>query len=145
MEVTKIKNGYFISQERYIKEILTSEGMANCNFVKTPMQERQDLSKIDGPIINETGYRSVIGKLLFAANHTRPDSHLQLVHSHDIYTNQKRNTMVPLSNYFDICRAQLIWELHIARLMATALLYLIATAMLTGEQTRVTASPQVAQ
>lgn len=73
MKFTKTKTGYHINQSKYIKEILEVFGMADCNPAKAPMVGNWDLDNDQSESVDETLYRSMIGKLLYAANYTRPD------------------------------------------------------------------------
>jgi hypothetical protein len=47
--------------------------MTDCNPAKVPMIGKWDLENDDSESVDETLYRSMIGKLLYAANYTRPD------------------------------------------------------------------------
>jgi hypothetical protein len=73
MKFTKTNNGYHINQAKYIGEILDVFGMTDRNPAKVPMIGKWDLENNDSESVDETLYRSMIGKLLYAANYTRPD------------------------------------------------------------------------
>jgi hypothetical protein len=57
---------FFISQTKYIKEILKRFGMEDCKLVINPMQTSCKLSKDDGSkSTDQRQYRSMIGSLLY--------------------------------------------------------------------------------
>jgi hypothetical protein len=65
--------GIFISQTKYIKEMLKKFGMVYCNPVSTPMQTSFKLSKDDkSKDAYHRLYRSTIGSLLYVTA-SRPD------------------------------------------------------------------------
>lgn len=73
LKVEQIKNGIFISQGKYAKEMLKKFNMQDCNPISTPMMTCCKLSKDDeSPIVDESLYRSMIGSLLYLTA-TRPD------------------------------------------------------------------------
>ncbi|VVT49825.1 uncharacterized protein SAPINGB_P002462 [Magnusiomyces paraingens] len=59
---------------RYIFDMLEEFGMQNCSSVKTPLPTRDlsDFSESDSAT-DASMYRSIIGKLIYAANCARPD------------------------------------------------------------------------
>lgn len=74
IEIKKSGNEYFLSQEKYIKDILKKFSMDSCNPIKTPME-------IGNPVISEKEvikgkqfpYRELIGALMYLSVATRPD------------------------------------------------------------------------
>ena len=57
-------DGTYITQSKYIKEILKKFGMEDSRLVGTPMSTRHNLSKDDDlKEADHTTYRSMIGKL----------------------------------------------------------------------------------
>ena len=73
IEVKRLKEGVFISQEGYAKDILKRFGMEDANPMNTPMEPGAKLSKNDeGVIIDENKYRSLVGSLRYLTC-TRPD------------------------------------------------------------------------
>ncbi|XP_069144581.1 uncharacterized mitochondrial protein AtMg00810-like [Solanum lycopersicum] len=75
LEVKKIEEGIFISQESYTKEIWKKFNMLGCNPVNTPMESGTKLSKFqDGEELDSTLFKSLIGSLRYLTC-TRPDIH----------------------------------------------------------------------
>ena len=73
MEVKQDHDGVFISQKKYIKEILKKFLMENCKSTSTPMNQKEKFSKNDGAEkTDESQYRSLIGCLMYLTA-TRPD------------------------------------------------------------------------
>ena len=59
-----MKHGIFITQSKYIKEILKNFGLEDSKPVNTPMVTALKLSKNDDSTkVNQTLYKSMIGKL----------------------------------------------------------------------------------
>ena len=64
LQVYQMKQGIFITQSKYIKEILKTFGMEDSKLVSTPMVTGHKLSKNDDSTnVNKTLYRSMIEKL----------------------------------------------------------------------------------
>ena len=64
LQIQQNKNGIYITQSKYIKEILKKFGMEDCKPVGTPMCTGLKLTKEDeSKEVDQTLYRSVIGKL----------------------------------------------------------------------------------
>ena len=62
----QLKHGIFVTQSKYIKEILKTIGLEDSKPVNTPMATRHKLSKNDESAkVNQAMYRSVIGKLQY--------------------------------------------------------------------------------
>ena len=73
LQISQQKNGIFISQSKYIKEMLKRFQMEDCKPVGTPMITGCRLSKDDeSPEVDQKLYRSMIGSLLYATA-SRPD------------------------------------------------------------------------
>lgn len=68
-----MKNGIFITQSKYVKEVLKTFGMEDSKPVGTPMVTGCKLTKEDdSALVDEKEYRSMIGKLHYVV-HNRPD------------------------------------------------------------------------
>ena len=68
-----MKDGIYITQSKYIKEILKKFGMEDSRPVGTPMSTRHNLYKNDdSKEVDQTTYISMIGKLQYVV-HTGPD------------------------------------------------------------------------
>jgi hypothetical protein len=73
LQICQRNKGIFISQEKYIREMLKKFGMTDCKPVSTPMQTSCKLSKDDdSKDADQRQYRSMIGSLLYVTT-SRPD------------------------------------------------------------------------
>jgi hypothetical protein len=73
LQICQRNQGIFISQTKYIREMLKRFGMEDCKPVSTPMQTSCKLSKDDdSKATNQRQYRSMIGNLLYVTT-SRPD------------------------------------------------------------------------
>jgi hypothetical protein len=72
-QVKQMREGIFISQEKYTKDLLKRFKIEECKPIKTPMPSNGhlDLDK-GGKSIDQTLYRSMIGSLL-SLTASRPD------------------------------------------------------------------------
>jgi hypothetical protein len=68
-----MKNGTFVSQEKYIKDMLKKFGMNKAKPISTPMGTNDNLdSDASGNMVDQKLYRSIIGSLLYVTA-SRPD------------------------------------------------------------------------
>ena len=73
IEVKQSKEGIFISQEGYAKEVLKRFNMANCKPISTPVECGAKLSKVDErEKVDPTYFKSLVGSLRYLTC-TRPD------------------------------------------------------------------------
>ncbi|KAK1408895.1 hypothetical protein QVD17_41029 [Tagetes erecta] len=73
IEVLRSKEGIFISQRKYILDLLAEVGMVDCKPSDTPMIINHKLKIIEGAkAANKERYQRLVGKLIYLA-HTRPD------------------------------------------------------------------------
>jgi Asp-tRNA(Asn)/Glu-tRNA(Gln) amidotransferase C subunit len=73
LQICQINQGIFISQTKYIIEILKRFGMEDCKPVTTPMQTSCKLRKDDdSKSTDQRQYRSTIGSLLYVKT-SRPN------------------------------------------------------------------------
>ena len=73
LQVQQLKHGIFISQVKYIKEMLKHFTMEDSKPGSTPMYTNTKLSRDDkAPSVDHSTYRSMIGGLLYLTA-TRPD------------------------------------------------------------------------
>jgi hypothetical protein len=75
LEVWQHKDEIFLSQGRYIIDILRRFGMMDCKFMSTPMT--MNLKKLsdaaaDSDLVDPTVYRLLVGSLMYLVN-TRPN------------------------------------------------------------------------
>ncbi|MDU5411039.1 MAG: reverse transcriptase domain-containing protein [Staphylococcus haemolyticus] len=75
MNLNVSSTGIVVNMEEYINNLLLEYGMADCNPVKTPANKTNldDLADSSDATCDEHEYRSVVGKLLYAANTVRYD------------------------------------------------------------------------
>lgn len=73
IEVLSHSNGLFLSQTKYILDILTKANMSHCKPASTPSTNSIHLNTTDGkPISNPKDYRSLVGGLQYLSL-THPD------------------------------------------------------------------------
>ncbi|GJW17184.1 ribonuclease H-like domain-containing protein [Tanacetum coccineum] len=73
LQVKQTEDGIFISQDKYVIEILKKFGFSDVKTASTPMETHKPLFKdIDGEDVDEHMYRSMIGSLMYL-NSSRPD------------------------------------------------------------------------
>ena len=72
-ELLRSKGGIFISQRKYILDLLTETGMIDCKPAETPIVTHHGLQMIEGEKLADRGqYQRLVGKLIYLA-HTRSD------------------------------------------------------------------------
>ena len=73
LQIKQQKNGIFISQSKYIKDLLQKFDLANAKSMKTPMSTSIKMDKDEsGKDVDITKYRGMIGSLLYLTA-SRPD------------------------------------------------------------------------
>ena len=73
LQIHQTKNGIFINQSKYCKELLKKFGMQNAKEISTPMSTSCYLDKDeDGKSVEESKYRGMVGSLLYLTA-SRPD------------------------------------------------------------------------
>ncbi|GJW71369.1 putative ribonuclease H-like domain-containing protein [Tanacetum coccineum] len=73
LQVKQKEDGIFISQDKYVTEILKKFGFTNVKTASTPMETQKPLLKdADGEDVDEHLYRSMIGSLMYLTS-SRPD------------------------------------------------------------------------
>jgi hypothetical protein len=73
IEVTQNPKYIFISQKKYIGELLNKFGMVECNPLSTPMEQNLKLTSKEGNEFEDaTKYRQLVGSLIYLTT-TRPD------------------------------------------------------------------------
>lgn len=73
IEVLRSNKGIFISQRKYILDLLAEAGMLDCNPAETPMMINHGLKIVDGAeLADRSQYQRLVGKLIYLS-HTRPD------------------------------------------------------------------------
>jgi hypothetical protein len=72
-QIKQLQEGTFISQTKYIQDILKKFGMMNAKPIKTPMGTNEHLDlDTGGKSVDQKVYRSIIGSLLYLCA-SRPD------------------------------------------------------------------------
>ena len=73
IEVVQSADGIFVSQRKYVQEILNRFQMSNCNSVSTPVEVGLKLIKEPGgKRVDSTLYKQIVGSLMYLTA-TRPD------------------------------------------------------------------------
>jgi len=73
LQIKQMKNGTFVSQEKYIKDMLKKFGMDDAKSISTPMGTNGNLDiNASGNMVDQKLYRSMIGSLLYVTA-SRPD------------------------------------------------------------------------
>ncbi|GKA03786.1 putative ribonuclease H-like domain-containing protein [Tanacetum coccineum] len=73
LQVKQKEDGIFISQDKYVTEILKKFGFTDVKTASTPMETQKPLLKdADGEDVDEHLYRSMIGSLMYLTS-SRPD------------------------------------------------------------------------
>ena len=63
-----------INQSQYLENVLTKFGMESCNPRSSPCEVKPQAYECDDQtVINEPGYRAIVGSLIYAMTCTRPD------------------------------------------------------------------------
>ncbi|CAL1359030.1 unnamed protein product [Linum trigynum] len=73
LEVHRSSQGLFVSQRKYILDLLDSAGFSDCVPCSTPMEQNLKLSRDQGEVMSDQSvYRSLVGSLIYLT-HTRPN------------------------------------------------------------------------
>ena len=73
IEVARSKQGIFLSQRKYVLDILTEVGMLECKPMDTPIVQNHRLRKYSDQAPMDKGkYQRLVGKLIYLS-HTCPD------------------------------------------------------------------------
>lgn len=73
IEVAHSKKGIFISQQKYVTDLLKETGKIGCKPVSTPIDSNQKLGEAkEEPHVDKKIYQRLVGRLIYLA-HTRPD------------------------------------------------------------------------
>ena len=74
LQIKQLKNGTFVSQDKYIKDMLKKFDMNESKAISTPMGTNGNLdSDASGNMVDQKLYRSMIGSLLYVTA-SRPDA-----------------------------------------------------------------------
>ena len=73
IEVLRSRRGIFISQKKYILDLLAETGLIDCKPADTPMVVNHGLQILEGAsLADREQYQRLVGKLIYLS-HTRPD------------------------------------------------------------------------
>jgi len=73
IEVARSKHGIFLSQRKYILDLLYETGMLGCKPVNTPIEQNHKYFLCSSVAYTDKGrYQRLVGKLIYLS-HTRPD------------------------------------------------------------------------
>jgi hypothetical protein len=73
LQIKQLKNGTFVSQSKYIKDMLKKFGMNEAKAISTPMETNGNLdSDASSNMVDQKLYHSMIGSLLYMTA-SRPD------------------------------------------------------------------------
>jgi hypothetical protein len=66
LQIKKLKNGTFVSQGKYIKDMLKKFRMEDAKGISTPIEINESLdSDTSGNMVDQKMYQSMIGSLLY--------------------------------------------------------------------------------
>ena len=66
LQIKQLKNDIFVSQGKYIKDMIKKFGMSDSKAISTPMGTNGNLdSDASGNMVDQKLYRSMIGSLLY--------------------------------------------------------------------------------
>ena len=72
MEFARSKKGIFVSQRKYILDLLEETDMPGCKPSKTPIELGNKAKMLEGEPVNKENYQRLVGKLIYLS-HTRLD------------------------------------------------------------------------
>ncbi|XP_048139417.1 uncharacterized mitochondrial protein AtMg00810-like [Rhodamnia argentea] len=72
IEVARSSKGIFLSQRKYVLDLLTEVGLLGCHPFDTPIEANTRLQEKDGDPVDKGCYQRLVGKLIYLS-HTRPD------------------------------------------------------------------------
>lgn len=73
LDITKVLNGYKISQRGKIAALLRKFNMEQCNGVKTPMETDFEKDESPSPMFDTNMYKSLLGSLMYISQWSRSD------------------------------------------------------------------------
>ena len=72
IEVSRSPKGIYLSQRKYVLDLLSETGLSGCRPVATPIEQNHRLISKDGPPVDRERYQRLVGRLIYLS-HTRPD------------------------------------------------------------------------
>jgi hypothetical protein len=76
LEISSSSDGYYLTQAKYISDLLSCANLTDCKTVNTPTELNARLNLHDGePLRDSTLYRHLVGNLVYLTV-TRPESYM---------------------------------------------------------------------
>jgi hypothetical protein len=72
IEVSRSPKGIYLSQRKYVLDLLSEIGLSGCRPVATPIEQNQRLISEDEPPVDRECYQTLVGRLIYLS-HTPPD------------------------------------------------------------------------
>jgi hypothetical protein len=72
IEVSRSPKGIYLSQRKYILDLLSETGLTGCRPASTPIEQNHRLHEGAGEPIDRERYQRLVGRLIYLS-HTRPD------------------------------------------------------------------------
>lgn len=73
IEVSRSKQGIFLSQRKYVTDLLKETGILGCQPIGTPIEQNHGLDELSDQVPADKGrYQRLVGRLIYLS-HTRPD------------------------------------------------------------------------
>nr|KYP41563.1 hypothetical protein KK1_037045 [Cajanus cajan] len=72
IEVTYSKKGIFISQRKYVLDLLKEIRKLGCRTSRVPIEQNHRIGSVESPPMEKYQYKKLVGKLIYLL-HTRPD------------------------------------------------------------------------
>ncbi|GKB43001.1 putative ribonuclease H-like domain-containing protein, partial [Tanacetum coccineum] len=111
LQVKQKEDGIFISQDKYVTEILKKFGFSDVKTASTPMETHKPLLKdADGEDVDEHLYRSMIGSLMYLTS-LRPDIMFAVCACARFQVNPKISHLYAVKRIFRYLKGQLKWGL----------------------------------
>ncbi|GKA39223.1 putative ribonuclease H-like domain-containing protein [Tanacetum coccineum] len=111
LQVKQKEDGIFISQDKYMTEILKKFGFSEVKTASTPMETHKPLLKdADGEDVDEHLYRSMIGSLMYLTS-LRPNIMFVVCACARFQVNPKISHLYAVKRIFRYLKGQLKWGL----------------------------------
>lgn len=118
IHLEKDENGFYINQERYIKNLLEKYNMSECKPISTPMDVNEKLTKEMCPKtekekdeMKSIPYLELVGSLLFLANVSRPDISYSVSYLSRFSVNPGKKHWVAAKRILRYLKGTLDWRL----------------------------------
>jgi hypothetical protein len=72
IEVSRSSRGIYLSQRKYVLDLLSETGMSGCRPALTPIEKNHRLTSESGEPVDREQYQRLVGRLIYLS-HTRPD------------------------------------------------------------------------